>query len=158
MTSGLRISQEGVQLEAGPSQTAATRPIESLLRTATLNMGLLPRLRLRGTGKDYRDSTSRNSKAAVQWDLAKSIPLKDLIPLLTPVQRSFFEKLDGELDKVEAFYVEREKEMRTRLVSQLMLDEHGAHYLQPGRPHSRRSSKSSKTIDDFFMYALQTSV
>lgn len=77
----------------------AERP--GILRSATLNMGFLPRL--------VRGKNSRSN-----WDLSRSIPLKDLMPVLTPVQKSFFEKLDGELDKVETFYVEREKEMRTR--------------------------------------------
>lgn len=96
------------------AQSVQGHPIESLLRTATLNMRFLPRLRRRGTVKDHWDPARKKVESAVQWDLAKSIPLKDLIPLLSPVQRSFFEKLDMELDKVETFYLEREKEMRAR--------------------------------------------
>ena len=79
----------------------AERP--GILRSATLNMGFLPRL--------ARGKTGRNGH---NWDRSKSIPLKDLIPALNPLQKAFFDKLDGELDKVETFYVEREKEMHTR--------------------------------------------
>ncbi|CDO74587.1 hypothetical protein BN946_scf184583.g14 [Trametes cinnabarina] len=38
----------------------------------------------------------------------------ELLPQLTPVERAFFDKLDEELDKVESFYCEREREMRQR--------------------------------------------
>lgn len=74
-------------------------------------MGFLPRLRRRGAAKEHWDTSKRGQ---VQWDLAKSIPLKDLLPMLSPVHRAFFEKLDRELDKVDSFYLEREKEMRTK--------------------------------------------
>ncbi len=40
--------------------------------------------------------------------------MKDLIPALNPLQKAFFDKLDGELEKVETFYVEREKDMHAR--------------------------------------------
>lgn len=83
----------------------------NILQTATLNMGFLPKLKRRGTGKEHWDPSRR---ASVQWDLAKSIPLKDLLPLLSPVHKAFFEKLDRELEKVDSFYLEREKEMRTK--------------------------------------------
>lgn len=107
------VREDTAQQEPAPEPTR--RP--SLFHAATLNMGFLPRLRKRSTvGRNYWEP-SRRSKAALQWDLAKSIPLKDLYPLLIPVQRAFFEKLDIELDKVESFYVEREKEMRARCVT-----------------------------------------
>lgn len=77
-------------------------------------MGFLPRLRRKSIAKEYWDTTRRISKTGVPWDLTKNIPLKDLLPLLSPVQRAFFEKLDVELDKVENFYLEREKDMRVR--------------------------------------------
>ena len=86
---------------------------ESISRTATLNMGFLPRLRRKSTMRSFWEP-SRRSIRGLQWDLAKSIPLRDLLPNLTDIQRSFFQKLDMELDKVETFYVEREKEMRAR--------------------------------------------
>ncbi|KAI0763437.1 SPX domain-containing protein [Trametes elegans] len=49
-----------------------------------------------------------------RFDLRQPIPLMELLPQLTPVERAFFEKLDQELDKVESFYCEREREMRHR--------------------------------------------
>ena len=83
----------------------------NILHTATLNMGFLPKLKRRGTGKEHWDPARR---ASVQWDLAKSIPLKDLLPMLSPLHKAFFDKLDRELEKVDSFYLEREKEMRTK--------------------------------------------
>jgi hypothetical protein len=76
---------------AGPSEHPG------VVRSVSLNMGFLPRL-ARGKSLPFN----------------RSIPLKDLIPTLTPVQKAFFDKLDFELDKVETFYVDREKEMRAR--------------------------------------------
>ena len=46
--------------------------------------------------------------------MSKMLPLKELLPLLSPLERSFFEILDEEVEKVEAFYVAREAEMRKR--------------------------------------------
>lgn len=40
--------------------------------------------------------------------------LKDLLPTLTPTQRKFFDKLDLELEKIETFYLDREKDARQR--------------------------------------------
>lgn len=105
--------QSAAQLSDVRSQTAPaeqSRP-GNLLWTATLNLGFLPRLRRRGTAKGHWDPSQR---ASVQWDLAKSIPLKDLLPMLSFVHRAFFEKLDRELEKVDSFYLEKEKEMRTK--------------------------------------------
>jgi len=42
------------------------------------------------------------------------LPLHALIPLLPPLHTKFFELLDSELEKVDSFYAEREKEMRDR--------------------------------------------
>ncbi|KAG2109842.1 EXS family protein/ERD1/XPR1/SYG1 family protein [Suillus discolor] len=41
-------------------------------------------------------------------------PLHTLLPLLPPLHATFFELLDSELEKVDSFYSEREKEMRDR--------------------------------------------
>ncbi|KAL1744890.1 EXS family protein/ERD1/XPR1/SYG1 family protein [Schizophyllum fasciatum] len=38
----------------------------------------------------------------------------ELLPLLSPVELNFFKLLDAELEKVEAFYLDREKEMQDR--------------------------------------------
>lgn len=40
--------------------------------------------------------------------------LHTLLPLLPPLHSNFFELLDSELEKVDSFYAEREKEMRDR--------------------------------------------
>ncbi|KAG1788620.1 uncharacterized protein HD556DRAFT_1447652 [Suillus plorans] len=40
--------------------------------------------------------------------------LRTLHPLLPPLHANFFELLDSELEKVDSFYSEREKEMRDR--------------------------------------------
>ncbi|KAF7360315.1 Signal transduction protein [Mycena venus] len=46
-----------------------------------------------------------------------SLSLQDLIPLLSPHELAFFSALDIELQKVEDFYLTREKEMKTRTKS-----------------------------------------
>lgn len=38
----------------------------------------------------------------------------ELLPQLSPVERAYFDKLDEELDKIDSFYCEREREMRHR--------------------------------------------
>jgi hypothetical protein len=43
-----------------------------------------------------------------------SLSLPELLPLLTPIEQSFFTALDVELNKVETFYLDREQEMRER--------------------------------------------
>ncbi|KAJ3535693.1 hypothetical protein NM688_g6940 [Phlebia brevispora] len=99
-----------------PSSMADDRPHTSrpnVLRSKTLNMGFLPRLRRRSTTRSFWDSSKRASKA-LQWDVAKSIPLKDLMPMLKPEQQAFFRLLDEELEKVESFYVSREEEMQIK--------------------------------------------
>lgn len=106
-TEALPSPQREPEPEPGPSNSQSSAGI---LRAATLNMGFLPRIKRNTSSRNFR----RAGKGTLQWDLAKSIPLKDLIPLLLPVQRAFFEKLDAELDKIETFFVEREKEMRAR--------------------------------------------
>jgi hypothetical protein len=40
--------------------------------------------------------------------------LYELLPVLTPIERSFFTALDVELNKVEKFYLDREQEMNVR--------------------------------------------
>ncbi|KAJ7485253.1 SPX domain-containing protein [Mycena latifolia] len=42
------------------------------------------------------------------------LPLRQLMPLLSPPELAFFTTLDAELDKIETFYVAREKEMQLR--------------------------------------------
>jgi xenotropic and polytropic retrovirus receptor 1 len=42
------------------------------------------------------------------------LALHALIPLLPPLHAKFFELLDSELEKIDSFYAEREKEMRDR--------------------------------------------
>lgn len=42
------------------------------------------------------------------------LALHALMPLLPPLHAKFFELLDSELEKIDSFYAEREKEMRDR--------------------------------------------
>lgn len=88
-------------------------------RSATPKMGFLPRLHKEGiaAAAKYWEPSRNNGKPALRWDLARSIPLKDLVPMLSQVQRAFFVKLDSEHEKVDTFYTEREKEMRARWAS-----------------------------------------
>ncbi|THH32928.1 hypothetical protein EUX98_g1237 [Antrodiella citrinella] len=105
------------------SSTAADHPRtdSNLPRAATLNMGMLPRLQKCSTfrlpnslrqGSAGRWELTKDPKAP--WDPTRPLSLADLMPLLTSTQRGFFAKLDSELDKVETFYLEREKEMTAR--------------------------------------------
>ena len=48
------------------------------------------------------------------FPFSTSLPLHELLPLLSPLERSFFEALDAELERVENFYLDREDEMRSR--------------------------------------------
>lgn len=97
-----------------------------------------PRLRRRMTGPSARSVSSShhstahdgppgtpaspstaNPKTRAPWPWAPGAhpPLRELLPRLPPVARSFFDMLDGELDKVESFYCARERELKTRFVS-----------------------------------------
>lgn len=42
------------------------------------------------------------------------LSLNALTPLLSPQELAFFSALDGELQKVESFYLDRENAMKTR--------------------------------------------
>lgn len=109
-----KLEDETKPIPSASSHEPEQRPTTLLQRAATLNMGFLPRLRRKSIAKEHWETTRRNGKTDIPWDPTKSIPLKDLLPLLSPVQKAFFEKLDVELDKVENFYLEREKDMRVR--------------------------------------------
>lgn len=93
--------------------------------------GTPPRLRRRVTGlsvltharsfsSTHRSTATTTAPAtpATQgpwpWAPGAHPPLRELLPRLPPVARSFFDMLDGELDKVESFYCARECELRTR--------------------------------------------
>lgn len=93
-----------------------------------------PRLRRRMTGPSARSvlgsrhSTTHDgppgspvtaqpkTRAPWPWAPGAHPPLRELLPCLPPVARSYFDTLDGELDKVESFYCARERELRTRCV------------------------------------------
>lgn len=70
---------------------------------------------------------------AAKWRYPPDVPLKELLPQMTPSERKYFEVLDQELEKVEAFYEERETEALDRfkvLTEQLdQLAQHKAQYI-----------------------------
>lgn len=68
---------------------------------------------IRSQGQRHRD-TNELAQRHAPWAAGTNPPLMELLPLLTPVQRAFFEKLDVELDKVESFFCAREREVRAR--------------------------------------------
>jgi len=75
-----------------------------------------------------------------------ALPLHEVLSHLTPCELSFFAMLDAQLDKVESFYLAREKEMldRSRTL-QIQLSELNDHrklfYVRPYfLPHSNRFS------------------
>ena len=47
-------------------------------------------------------------------DPSASLPLHKIIAQLTPQELAFFSMIDAQLDKVETFYLAREKEMVAR--------------------------------------------
>ncbi|TFY58647.1 hypothetical protein EVJ58_g6292 [Rhodofomes roseus] len=59
-------------------------------------------------------TTAKSTGRNWPWAPGAHPPLRELLPRLPPVARSFFDMLDGELDKVESFYCARERELRTR--------------------------------------------
>ena len=42
------------------------------------------------------------------------LPLKVIVASLSPLEKQFIDKLDKELDQVENFYLEREKEAKAK--------------------------------------------
>ena len=62
------------------------------------------------------NSTKGSTFHPQRFDMRRSVPLMELLPQLTPVERAYFEKLNQELDKVESFYCDREREMKQRCV------------------------------------------
>ncbi|KAI0325162.1 hypothetical protein GY45DRAFT_281692 [Cubamyces sp. BRFM 1775] len=86
-------------------------------RRSTTVTGILGRAF--STGPNPQRANSQKDSAGLdpavpRFDLRHPIPLMELLPQLIPVERAFFEKLDEELDKVESFYCEREREMKHR--------------------------------------------
>jgi len=43
-----------------------------------------------------------------------ALPLSELLAHLTPQEKSFFDYIDAQLDKIELFYMNREKELLVR--------------------------------------------
>ncbi|RDX42436.1 hypothetical protein OH76DRAFT_101013 [Lentinus brumalis] len=113
------------RLEGDGNPDSPTRP-SLAARSTTVEAAALPRMRrgrsntvttVLGRALQRASSTKGTTSGPVagpRFDVRHPIPLKDLIPQLTPVERAFFEKLDEELDKVESFYCERERDMRHR--------------------------------------------
>ncbi|TFK38117.1 SPX domain-containing protein [Crucibulum laeve] len=66
----------------------------------------------RGRGKSV--SSRLNGSQSRPSNPLTSLPLHELLAELSPSELTFFTLLDSELDKVETFYVSREKEMLTR--------------------------------------------
>lgn len=129
---GIRFQGDASGHESTVGAQGKGRPGE-MIRSTTINMGALPKLRRRATGlssilpairTQNNVSGSMSSASSVrskligmrERDPKPVIPLRDLIPVLTPLHKAFFEKLDQELEKVESFYCDREKEMRQKYV------------------------------------------
>lgn len=103
----------------------AVSPTVSHSNTGT-STGIFPRLRRRSTtfSSVLRSQTKTQSsydrgdsvfgKGKLPFTPGSNPPLRELLPLLTPVQRAFFDKLDSELDKIESFFCARERELGAR--------------------------------------------
>ncbi|RPD75684.1 hypothetical protein L226DRAFT_51783 [Lentinus tigrinus ALCF2SS1-7] len=117
--------QEEERAQRDDHTDSATRPTLAA-RSTTVETAAHPRMR-RGRSNtvttvlgralqraNSTKGTASGSIAGPRFDVRRPIPLMELLPQLTPVERAFFEKLDEELDKVESFYCERERDMRHR--------------------------------------------
>uniref|UniRef100_A0A0W0FTA8 Signal transduction protein n=1 Tax=Moniliophthora roreri TaxID=221103 RepID=A0A0W0FTA8_MONRR len=81
---------------------------------------------------------------------AGPLPLNNLYPLLSSEELKFFKALDHELEKVENFYLDREKEMRARtLVIEDQLNELIQHRQRFHAARARRRRWSDLTHDLF---------
>ncbi|KAJ7906260.1 EXS family protein/ERD1/XPR1/SYG1 family protein [Mycena leptocephala] len=84
------------------------------------------------------------------------LPLRDLMPLLSPPELAFFSTLDAELDKIETFYLARENEMkiRTELLGQ-QLNELAEHrkLFNAAYPSGVRSAINASAILNFNLKA-----
>ncbi|KAJ7634889.1 SPX domain-containing protein [Roridomyces roridus] len=70
------------------------------------------------------------------------LPLRQLIPLLSPLERAFFSTLDAEVEKIETFYVTREEEMRQRTdLLEKQLEELSEHKKSLHTPRARRGTQ-----------------
>ncbi|KAJ7740035.1 SPX domain-containing protein [Mycena maculata] len=119
-----------------PSPSNAQRSRLSLHRSQTLpappSVHSQPR-RGRAPSFSHMFSSSRGSGrftklVGPQPHPYSELPLHDLMPLLSPLEREFFTTLDAELLKIETFYVAREQDMQmhTKLLEHQLneLDEH----------------------------------
>lgn len=102
-------------LHASASEPVASPRMRGRSATVTSMIG-----RAFSTHIPQRANSQRGSagieQAGPRFDLRHPIPLMELLPQLSPVERAYFDKLDEELDKIDSFYCEREREMRHRSV------------------------------------------
>ncbi|KAI0760362.1 SPX domain-containing protein [Fomes fomentarius] len=129
----LEILHEHAVFQSGPAELehsterteSSTRPTLTMQHT-TVEAAALQRSR-RGRSNTVTTALSRalhrasstkgtasGPNVGPRFDLRRPIPLMELLPQLTPVEHTFFNKLDEQLDKVESFYCERERDMRHR--------------------------------------------
>jgi hypothetical protein len=85
---------------------------ETVVENANAGVTRSATARFRGPGRSATLRSRVQTLAAPQ--MTSVVPLMELIPTLTPVQLRFFEKLDSELEKIECFYMDREKEAKAR--------------------------------------------
>ena len=105
---------------------------------------------LLGRAIQRANSTRGSAPHQPRFDMRHSIPLIELLPQLVPVERAFFEKLDQELDKVESFYCDRERELKHRYEPLVqMAGSRGTEGTPTECTYSRSSFKSSQTTDAF---------
>ncbi|KAJ6595867.1 SPX domain-containing protein [Mycena vulgaris] len=120
-SSGAQLSQQRVPLDR-----SQTLPAPSSVKSQKSNRGRAPSFSRMFSSNN---STSRRfTVGGPKPHPYSELPLRDLLPLLSPPELAFFTTLDAELDKIERFYVAREKEMqlRTKLLEQ-QLDELSEH-------------------------------
>ncbi|KAL0960089.1 hypothetical protein HGRIS_011733 [Hohenbuehelia grisea] len=103
----VQISDDGAPMKASSSDVLGNKRSGS----RTQRSGTISRM----MSNMNRPRSKSNLRARDGMNLhLKALPLHTLLPTLSPVERSFFAKLDSELEKIESFYLDREKEMQAR--------------------------------------------
>ncbi|KAJ7158189.1 SPX domain-containing protein [Mycena crocata] len=94
-----------------PFYRSQTLPAQTSVHSRRSDPGRAPSFsRLFSSGNSR--GTTRRFTVGPKPHPYSELPLRDLLPLLSPPELAFFSTLDGELDKIESFYVSRENDMR----------------------------------------------
>ncbi|KAG5651838.1 hypothetical protein H0H81_007244 [Sphagnurus paluster] len=97
----------------GPSKHGRTSNATPATRGRRPSFALYPRS-LASLHRGLKSNTAGSGHSRALSDPIEPMPLKELLPLLNTYERAFFAELDGQLEKIETFYIAREAEMLAR--------------------------------------------